>query len=81
MNQKDRDYLARLYTCMTRWPWPNRTRTLGPKELSEFFACMDELQPLFTSAIMAIARQDDPQMRAEEELGDLEATLTRMNGE
>lgn len=79
MNQKDRNYLARLYACMTKWPWPNRSRTLGPKELSEFFSNMEELQPLFTASITAIARQDveDP----EEELGDLETTLARINKE
>lgn len=81
MNQTDRERLARLRGCMTALPWPNRSRTLGPADLSEFFGNMERLVPQFTAAITAIARCDAEWEDPDGELDELEALLRGMGGQ
>ena len=78
MNAKDRKYLSRLYGVVSRFPWPNRSHTLGPSELSEFFSNMEELQPAIMRCIMAIARSDSPDEDPEHELQELEELLVQL---
>lgn len=78
MNQVDRNRMARLYSCFAKLPWPNRGRTLSPKDLSEFFDNMETLEPLFARAIMAIARSDSPDEDPEAELDELKDMLRSM---
>jgi hypothetical protein len=68
MNQKDRSRLARLLGCMSRLPWPNRNKTLMVGDYSRFLHRMEELQLLFTEAIMCISRCDveDPELALQE---------------
>jgi len=75
MNQTDRDRMARLYACMSRLPWPNRNRTVGPQDLSAFLKNMEDLQPMFRDTVMAISRSDDPSQDPDYELDELEAHL------
>jgi hypothetical protein len=79
MNDIDRKRMGRLYSCMSKIPFPNRNRTLGVQDVSSFFYRFEELQPMFMRAIMAISRSDDPELSPDEELDNLERTISRMN--
>lgn len=78
MNHLDRNRMARLYTCMANWPWPNRSRTIGPAELSEFFHNMEGLQTNFLDCVMAISRCDDESQDPDADLDVLEHELRRL---
>lgn len=75
MNQTDRNRMARLYAAVAKFPWPNRNRTLGPAELSEFFSRMEDIQPQILKCVMAISRSDDPEQEPENELEELERLM------
>ena len=71
MNQTDRDRMARLYEAVAAWPFPNRNRTIGIGDLSEFFSNMESLQRPLLRAVMAISRTDDPSQDPDGELDHL----------
>ena len=75
MKQRDRDRMARLHGAISSIPWPNRSRTIGPRDLSRFFATMQDVIPQIKQSIMAISRHDieDP----EEELEHLEYLIAQ----
>ena len=80
MNHEDRKRMGRLYAATAQLPWPNRSRTLGPGELSRFFCAMENIQPQILRCIMAIARSDDPEQEPEEELAELEKLMGEDRG-
>lgn len=80
MNQKDRNRMARLYSCL-KFPWPNRNRTIGPRDLSRFFHRIEIIQPRLMDCVLAIARSDDPEEDPDFELSELEKILTQFRVE
>ena len=80
MNQTDRDRMARLYEAVAAWPFPNRNRTIGIGDLSEFFSNMERLQRPTLTAIMAISRVDDPSQDPDDELDELERLTKSVDG-
>ncbi len=79
MNQVDRDRAARLYEALGKLPWPNRGRTIGPRDLSDWFRHSEDFIPLVRRAIMYIARPDADAEEPEETLEELEELLRTMS--
>jgi len=80
MNQQDRNRMAELYSCVANLPWPNRNRTIGPRELSRFYQSMEDITPQLLHCIMAISRADAEYSDPDDELRELRAlTVDRMS--
>lgn len=75
MNNRDRRRLSRLHRCICKMPWPNRNRTLGVRDLSEWFSNCEKLIPEINSIIEDIVHGEE---WVDEDLGRLEETLNSM---
>lgn len=75
MNNRDRKRLSRLHRCLCKMPWPNRNKTLGPRDLSEWFSNCERLIPKMITIIQFIAYDEE---WTDEDLDELEDLLNSM---